>query len=535
MASPERKQLERRAAASLELVRRDKAKRNLEKTVYGIVCPTDGLIRCWQDVGGVMTEVNKDPVVSIPIKMERVILTKAPIILIEGGRGSAKSESVSSIVACRVKDYGSKIGCFREFQNSIADSVHSIVKKKIDQIGLEGFTPTESKIDHENGGGVRYRGLARNPEGVKSMDGFTDFWLEEAQTISSRSLELVEPTLREEGSQIIYTLNRGSSADPISLEHLKPYDSQIIRDGFYEDENILIIQMNYLDNPWFPANLEQKRKKNKETWSPAKYRHVWEGDYNDEVENSLIPVEWFEACVDAHEKLGFEPKGAIIATHDPSDEGGDTKGFSLRQGSVILDVQEREFGDVNSGMDWAMELAVAGNCDHFGWDFDGIGMGLKRQVEAYFKGRKVQIFTFQGGREVDNPDQTYDGVDSDVRATAQTNSQLIRNKRAQYYWRLRNKCYNTYRAVVKGEYIDPNDMISFSSEIKDMNAFKSQLCRIPRKKNPNGMLQIVSKVDMVKAPYNLPSPGGADCVMMGQIEPEVQVKKVKLKFNSISR
>lgn len=470
------------------------------------------------------------PTLQIPKKL-RPLLNPKKFKIIYGGRGGAKSMTVADILLMRIVTEGIKVGAMREMQNSIDDSVHSLFCEEIERLKLPGFTIQNTSISHARGGQITYKGLARNTESVKSMHGFDVFWVEEAATLSKKSIDLLVPTLRVDGSELWMTFNPASSADPVSIEFLDPFKSQLIRDGYYEDDLHIIIKINYNDNPFFPDNLEQLRVKQKQTKPPAEYRHIWEGEPNDSVENSLIPVEWFEACIDAHKVKGFEPKGAIIATHDPSDEGGDTKGFSVRQGSVVLDVQEREFGDVNSGLDWAMELAVKANCDHFGWDFDGIGMGLKRQVEEYFKGRKVQIFTFQGGREVDNPNQTYDGVDSDVRATAQTNKQLIKNKRAQYYWRLRNKCYNTYRAVVKGEYVDPNEMISFSSDIQDMNAFKSQLCRIPRKKNPNGMLQIVSKVDMVKAPYNLPSPGGADSVMIGQVEPDVESKPITLNFD----
>ena len=84
-----------------------------------------------------------------------------------------------------------------------------------------------------------------------------------------------------------------------------------------------IVKCNYLDNPFFPDNLEQLRQKHKETKSRAEYDHVWLGAYSDEVEDSIIKPEWFDAALDAHKierlKEVFKPRGARIAAHDPSD------------------------------------------------------------------------------------------------------------------------------------------------------------------------------------------------------------------------
>lgn len=521
----ERKKLEIRAAAILELQRREKEQLNKDKTTYGIVSPTDGLLRVWQESEGKYLEVDKPPVVLVPEKLEPLITTYKPIVIIEGGRGSAKSETVASIVTARVKDYGIKVGCFREYQNSISDSVHSIIKKKIVAHQFTGFDPLDSKIEHENDGSLRFRGLARNPEGVKSMDGFNTFWVEEAQTISARSLELLEPTLRESNSQLIYTLNRGSSADPISKEHLNAHDDVVFRDGYYEDDQVMIIRVNYPDNPWFPDVLEGRRRKNKREWSRAKYDHVWNGQYNDEVENSIIKAEWFDAAIDAHIKLGFKPKGFMIASHDPSDTGDDAKGYALRHGSVVLDVDEKKTGDVNEGCDWAAGKAIQAGADLFTWDCDGLGVSLNRQVDEAFKGKKIDYQMFKGSESPDEPEKPYqppkDGVTDDRKI--RTNEEVFRNKRAQYYTRLANRFYATYRAVEHGEYIDPDELISLSSAIKNMTNLRSELCRIPLKDNGNGYIQIMTKKEMKL--QGIKSPNMADSVMQLMLYPSMKKKR----------
>ena len=147
--------LPRRVKAELIQLLEEKQRRRIaQKTVYGIRCPQAGLIRCWQEQDGVYVQVDEAPHLEIPLKLEPAILRPKAIKVIDGGRGGGKSESVSAIMAARVKDYGLKLGCFREYQNSIADSVHSIISKKIRTVEMPGFDVQEAKILHENGGSV---------------------------------------------------------------------------------------------------------------------------------------------------------------------------------------------------------------------------------------------------------------------------------------------------------------------------------------------------------------------------------------------
>lgn len=507
----DRQTLELKAAAILEKKRRDNQKRSKEKTVYGMVCPEKGLVRCWQEQKGKYVEVDKAPIVLVPIKMERAVIIPKAVKILKGGRGSGKSESTAGIISARVKDYGVKALCAREFQNSINDSVHAIINRKVVDFGFIGFNLLDSKIDHENGGKVRYRGLARNPEGVKSFDGFALGWVEEAQAMSKDSIELLEPTFRESGAEIWYTLNPGSSADPISKEHLKPYETELLKNGYYEDDQVMIIEMNYRDNPWFPEILDGKRKKNKEMWSTAKYQHVWEGAFSDEVENSIISSEWFDAAIDAHKKLGWEPTGRKIYSHDPSDLGNDDKGNSFRHGSLLLDCTHSDQGTVNDGCTIATGNAIQKDSEVFVWDGDGMGVALRQQVSTAFKGKKVEQVMFRGSNGVEWPDAIYQRID-DNSAHAKTNKQTFKNRRSQAYWELAMRFYKTYLAVVHGKYCDPDEMISISSDIEHISKLRSELCRIPLKPNANGLIQIMTKEEMRR--LGIESPNMADSVYM---------------------
>ncbi|MCH7658667.1 MAG: PBSX family phage terminase large subunit, partial [Bacteroidetes bacterium] len=220
--------------------------------------------------------------------------------VIYGGRGSGKSMTVADLLLLKVITEGARVSGMREMMNSIDDSVHALFCDEIVRLNLSGFDIRSGEIDSNTGGAIRYKGLARNPESVKSMHGFDIFWCEEAATLSKRSLDLLIPTLRAEGSELWLTFNPSSSADPVYQEFIKPFENELSINGYYEDDLHIIIKANYEDNPFFPNNLEMLRAKHKETKSRAEYNHIWLGMCNDSIDHSIIKLEWFESAIDAH-------------------------------------------------------------------------------------------------------------------------------------------------------------------------------------------------------------------------------------------
>lgn len=456
-----------------------------------------------------MTDVK----LQIPPKLEPFVSKHKRFKIAYGGRGGAKSQSFADMLLMCSQVYSEKIGCFREYQTSIDDSVHALLKAEITRLDLEGFSVLNNKIDNQDGGGFRFKGLARSATGIKSMHGFKKFWVEEAQDMSEESLRILTPTLREEDSECWMSLNPQSSADPISQRFIEPFRAIVERDGYYEDDLHYIVKINYHDNPWFPDSLEQERQFDKENMSSAMYDHVWLGEYNDTIEGAIIMPEWFDSAIDAHLALGFKPQGKKILSHDPSDEGADDKALAIRHGSVLLDVDLLTTGDSADGIDWAVERALDERCDLFNWDCDGLGVSLKRQVKEQLNGKQIDYTMFKGSEGVDRPDELYNepGRKKDSERE-RTNKEIFRNKRAQYAWALRDRFFNTHRAITKGEYIDPDKMISISSDIKLIHKLKSEVCRIPKKHNGNGYIQIMSKPEMKK--LKIKSPNLFDSCMM---------------------
>lgn len=441
--------------------------------------------------------------------------------------------TLAGALAMRGQTEGALIGCIREFQNSLDDSVYSLLVSEIIRLNIPGYKILSNRIVHKpTGGGMRFRGLSRSIDAIKSMHNFKYFWLEEGQFMSQESIRTLTPTLRTKDSELWISANPGSSADPFSQRFLVPYQKELNKYGVYEDDLHYIVKVNYYDNPWFPDVLKLERA-NDELYLPAAmYDHVWEGAYNDSVEDSIISTKWFDAAVDAHIKLGFKPYGAITVAHDPSDLGTDDKGYCLRRGSVILDVQARAFGEVNDGADWALDLAIENGADLFVWDCDGLGLGLKKQVAKAIRGKSIQISMFKGSEGPENPNQIYKPLSNtnQLKHKDKKNKQVFKNKRAQRYWHLRDRFLATYLAVEKGVYTDPDNMISISSKIEDLVQLRSEICRIPRKFNSSGMIQILSKAEM--RAKKIASPNMSDAVMMSLETPEMYDDDDDLNFDT---
>jgi len=468
------------------------------------------------------------PVLNLPEKLDRVLTTKARIIVLLGGRGSGKSETVGSILSLKVQTEQADVLCAREFQNSIDESVHKLLKQMItERLGIaESFTISDKKIDCNTGGGFRFRGFSRNPEAVKSAQGFKYSWTEESQTISQQTIDDLLPTIRSAGSQLLFTANPQSSNDPFSKRFINPYIRELITNGYYEDDMHLIIFTNYKDNPWFPPELEQQRQWDFDHLPRSKYDWIWLGAFNDGVEDALVQAEWFDACVDAHINLGFEPLGLRLAAHDPSDEGSDSKGYSMRHGSVVLRVEEKTTGNVNDGCDWATSMAINDMVDCFSWDCDGMGVALNKQVTKSFGGKHTTLSQFKGSEAVDQPDAVFEGADptdDNVVQNPKRNKDALRNKRAQYYLELRRRILNTYNAVVHKKYMNPETMISFNSSTIEpgmLQKLRSEICRMPIKPNGNGMFELYTK-EVMKKKFKVASPNLGDSVMMLMRQPYI--------------
>ncbi|MCO1335186.1 phage terminase large subunit [Microbulbifer sp. OS29] len=450
---------------------------------------------------------------TVPPRLRELFTAIQRVIILVGGRGSGKSIAGAKFVKKRM-DIGQRWMMAREFQNSIDESVHALVKAEVDA-DPKGLRCDATKVYGSSGEALGiYRGLTRNLESMKSTAGLNGVWVEEAATLSEKSLDLLIPTVREEGSQLLFTLNRGSSADPFAKRFLQPYEKELAKSGRYCDDHLLIIQINYDDNPWFPDVLEKQRQRDFELLPRAKYEHIWSGAYSDTVENAIIEPEWFDACVDAHKKLGFEAVGQERIAYDPAD-AGDAKALAYVHGSVVLDTRSTQAGDVASATDWALSYTNEKRPDAFIWDVVGIGAGLKGPITQALEGKRIEVEGFNGAATPESPDAIYKPEDGEIKEP-KTNRETFANRRAQYYWMLRDRMFKTYLAVNKGKYINPDELLSINPDIEELAQLRAEVCRLPRKYVAGGKIQLLSKPDMKK--QGIDSPNMADALMMCMAE-----------------
>ena len=186
-----------------------------------------------------------------------------------GGRGSAKSRSAAAALLLQAASEPHRVLCAREIQKSIKDSVKRLLDDEIERLGLGDFYESvENEIRGKNGSLFIFAGLRGNSASIKSMEGITRCWVEEAQTISRASLDDLIPTIRTPDSEIWFTYNPRFETDPVDTM-------------FKADElppNTLLLHVNWQDNPWFPDVLKQEMEYDKRR-DVDKYLHIWEGKY----------------------------------------------------------------------------------------------------------------------------------------------------------------------------------------------------------------------------------------------------------------
>jgi phage terminase large subunit len=196
-----------------------------------------------------------------------------------GGRGSGKSNFFGELLVeeC-LRVPGTLAVCIREVQKSLMQSSKRMIETKIQQLGVgSSFQILHDRILTPGGGLVIFVGMAdATAESIKSLEGFRIAWVEEAQTLSARSLSLLRPTIRAEGSQIWFSWNPRRKSDAVDefLRARKP-------------DNAIVVKANWRDNPWFPDVLEEERRLDLETW-PERYPHIWEGAYASAFEGAYF-------------------------------------------------------------------------------------------------------------------------------------------------------------------------------------------------------------------------------------------------------
>jgi phage terminase large subunit-like protein len=265
-------------------------------------------------------------------KVFEPLLGKARYKGAHGGRGSGKSHHFAEAVVERcIEQPGTRIVCVREVQRSLKESVKRLVEDKIIAFGVGPmFRVLTDSIIAPGNGIILFQGMQdHTAESIKSLEGFNVAYVEEAQTLTERSLEMLRPTIRADGSELWFSWNPRHAADPVD---------KLLR-GENPPPDACVVSVNYDDNPFFPAELEIERIFDQQHRFD-RYGHVWLGEY----EPTAVGAIWTREIIHRNRIKEAPEMQRIVVSIDPpitnepgSDEagiivvglGGDGNGYVL--------------------------------------------------------------------------------------------------------------------------------------------------------------------------------------------------------------
>lgn len=241
-----------------------------------------------------------------------------------GGRGSGKSQAFADLLIIRaLQDPGLRVLCCREIQKSLKESAKRLIESKIEEYGLGTLFEVQSaQIKTPGDGLIAFAGLQdHTSESIKSYEGFDLAWVEEAQTVSHRSMNLLRPTIRKPGSELWFSWNPRFDTDAVD---------EMLR-GDEQPSGAIVVRANWNDNPWFPAELEQERQDCLRQ-QPEQYDHIWEGGYAIVAEGAYFAKHIAEAR--EQKRIASVACDPVLATRAYWDIG-------LRDACAIWIVQQR--------------------------------------------------------------------------------------------------------------------------------------------------------------------------------------------------
>jgi phage terminase large subunit len=263
----------------------------------------------------------------IPAKFLPLITERYRYKLYWGGRAGGKSFAFADCLLSQARKKKLFIACVREVQNSIKDSVYKLLQDRANFYELNDYKFYEDRIENIfTGSKFVFKGLKdQNSQNIKSLEGVDICWIEEGQSISKASFEILDPTIRKEGSEIWVSMNREEENDPIW--------KAIAADP---DERTLVVKVNYYDNPYCPEEMKYLAEKCKEQ-SPDDYEHIWLGAPVNQGDTKLIAVKDVRKAMQNRIAVSTSP---LIVGVDIARFGDDKTVLCFRKGRYCYKLEE---------------------------------------------------------------------------------------------------------------------------------------------------------------------------------------------------
>lgn len=420
-----------------------------------------------------------------------------------GGRSSGKSHELAGMVVEEmVADPDCCVVCVREIQKSLALSAKKLIEAKIEQFGVGHlFEVLKTEIRRIGGKGMCiFVGMQdHTADSVKSLEGFDIAWVEEAQSLSQRSLDLLRPTIRKERSQIWATWNPRRRGDPIE---------RLLRGPKGPRPDAIVVRANYTDNPFLPDTMRREAEDAKET-DPDGFAHTWLGEYESVGSKVVIPAAWVQSAIGLAEDLGIEVTGKKYAGLDVAggEDGGDENAFAIRKGIALLSVDAWNGLDTSLTTNKASAMAKAQGVPDVFYDSIGVGEGVTGEWASM--GRRggqpagVKFHPWAGGAAVLDPDKR---IEPD-NPQSPLNKDQYHNLKAQAWFGLRKRFENAHKARL-GKPYDADKLISIPRGLPNLTQIEEELTQPQHKTSATG------KTMVDKQPDGARSPNLADAVVM---------------------
>lgn len=417
-----------------------------------------------------------------------------------GGRMSSKSHDVAGMAIARANFQQERFLCLRMYQNRIADSVYTLLKDKIEYFGLSrNFNIFTDAIEHKKNGSLfRFYGMARNLDDIKSFEGATVSWIEEAHNLTEPMFDLIRPTvMRNDGAEIWVTFNPRLSSDfAYKKLVLNPPNGTLTR------------QINYDENPFLSttalADIESAKLEDYE-----KFQYIYLGVPRDNDDSVVIKRSWLQSAIDAH--LTVQPssgtwEGSAVVGYDVADSGNDKNAVVVMSGSICKYADEWQAGEDELRESSAKVKNVATTFTALTIGYDSIGVGAGTGSHLNSLGWKHH-FKFNAGGAVADPKKYYSN-------TKIVNNDFFSNLKAQMWWTIADRLRNTHISVTKGSQFSADQMISLSSDInsKILDKLVDELSTPKRDFDNNGKVKVESKKDLAKR--DIESPNVADAFVI---------------------
>lgn len=418
----------------------------------------------------------------------------------KGGRASGKSHFFAEMLVARcIAQPGTRAICAREVQKKLKESAKKLIEDKIEAMGGAerlGFECLATETRTPGGGLIAYEGMQNHTiDGLKSFEGADIAWIEEAQSLSERTLKVFIPTIiRNPTAQVWCSWNPRKRSD--AVEKMK-----------WDDKGrSVLVHANYLDNPFLDPSVIEEIESNRED---DDFAHVWLGGYETMGSKVVIPAAWIEAAIGLAEDLGLDVTGRMFSALDVAgaEEGGDENAQAIRKGIELQFLDKWNGYDTSETTHKAVANAKAHDCTDLFYDSAGVGEGVTGEWGSM--GRRgdrpkgMTLTAWNGGMSVLDPDKRLDPRNP----KSPKNRDHYANLKSQSWFAFRERCENAWKARA-GKPYDADMLVSIPRDLPYLQQLQDELTQ------PQHKLSASGKVMVDKQPDGAKSPNLADSVVM---------------------